>query len=198
MGDDLGPAIVSVVGALTSVATLGFTVWKGSAELRAWRTQRAATKRAEVAGEAAVAVVRFAGGLRQMTSAGYFTEEGGRPADASAPISESESNAREVSNELTARWRAFDPISQSFVDAWQLAKVYLPTEAVDLMDQLWDARHHIEASQDMYVRMMRRDQYSEEIDYDAFGSRPATKVDALRDQALALLRPLAQLDDLQH
>lgn len=193
MSDWIAP-IVSVVGALTSVGGFVFGVIKGSKELDKWRTERSATKRAEVAGEALVATIRFTDGLKQIASPFVV---GSAPAEGEPEaVGERERETQDaewLGAVLTERWEAFKPFATRFVDAWELAQVYLPDDVSELMREMWKARSAINATQNTYVMMLRQHHHEPKLYEGALGLHLEKELDELCERARKLLRPLAQL-----
>lgn len=188
--------VVSIVGAVLSTATFGYGVWKGSRELNKWRVERAGLKRAEVAGETLVAIIQFTGALKVIRSPFFMrSEESFEHAEAVDEYEKREREAKRLSEDLSARWNGFEPISNRFVNAWEQAQVYLPESVSQLMDRVWKLRSRIRASQDTHVRMMRQSHFEQEIYDDAFGAKHDKTLDGMLDEAKDLLRPLAQLSE---
>ncbi|MDX2092497.1 MAG: hypothetical protein SFX73_31830 [Kofleriaceae bacterium] len=182
------PALISAIAdsitAAAAVFGVGWAVHAARSELSKWRTEKLATKRAEVAGEALVAALDLLDAMKLPTSVLSAVQYGGdeRPYETA------------LATETQARWTAIAPSINAFIRARQAAQVYLDKPEADLLQRVWDERARIRASQHTYLATPPHDG-REKFWNGGWGAEADARLDGLRDQLLAHMRPLAHLAD---
>jgi hypothetical protein len=137
-------------------------------------------KRAEIAARVLVACLDFLDMLAYITSPMHIGESDDQsPADSFAAV-------------IDQRWKEGNPSQIEFNKCRALADTYLPAEAAELMTRIWELRAEIWANQSTHFAMVGQGPGGREFWRNGFGSVPASKAAALKDDAKALLRPIVQ------
>jgi hypothetical protein len=142
-------------------------------------------KRAEVAAEVLVGVLRMLDALDGATFGGIFAK---RVDD--APVARHqwawlEADAREAS---------VRPLDDEFRRAWHLAEVFLPEDVRDLFDRINKLKGEILGAHRTYALVLEQaPQHAVEVFKQGYGTEPSKKVGEVRAKAKELLRPIAQL-----
>jgi hypothetical protein len=178
------PSWVSAFAGLIAASTGAFLARRATKELDRWRTQQRETKKAAVAGEVLVASLRF------LTAVASTTNLVVRGQLAAHDPNDEHKGMREASE---ADWNAIADISNEFIKVWELAETYLPEDVAELLEEIWEVRSDLQASQMGFFIMP----LGEGTDFfkSGWGRVPREKLDALRVRARNLLRPLAQMAD---
>jgi hypothetical protein len=145
-------------------------------------------KRADVAAEVLVAVLRMLDALEGATSLGKFTDSSG--------VDRSNRAARQQAARIEAEARAesVNPYDEEFRRAWHMSEVFLPEDVRDLMAGINGVRREILANQSSYADDLGDPSgAASQFHQQGYGQRPNKKLSDLRGQAKALLRPIAQL-----
>jgi hypothetical protein len=143
-------------------------------------------KRAQVAAEALVSVIRIIGLLRSVCAV-YLSFEA-HDVDASA--------VDLITRDRQERWNAVREFEPKFVEAWTLAQVYLPESTNGLLERIWFLRREIDAAQTRWewtVAEKMDARFVSTNEEQGFGDIPEAKLDAALAEAKTLLRPVAQL-----
>jgi hypothetical protein len=146
-------------------------------------------KRAEVAAQALVAVLRMLDALEGATSLGSFTPSGAedRSADRAA-------RDRLMVLEVEARSASIEPYDEEFRRAWHMAEVFLPEDVRELLRTINNLRGEILAGHRMHAMALTQSpQHAVEFYKQGYGMEPQRKLAEVRQKAKALLRPIAQL-----
>jgi hypothetical protein len=142
-------------------------------------------RRAEVAAEVLVGVLRMLDALDGATSQGVFAK---RVDDAPAARHQwawLEADAREAS---------VRPLDDEFRRAWHLAEVFLPEDVRDLFDRINKLKGEILGAHRTYALVLEQaPQHAVEVFRQGYGTEPSKKVGEVRARAKELLRPIAQL-----
>lgn len=146
------------------------------------RDDRRSTKRAEVAGEVLVASLRYLTSLNPVVS--VF-------ASASLHTDDSSDEHAHLRRDTEQRWASAGDAWNAFIRAWELAETYLPENVHQLLERINDLRASIKAAQHTYLATPSG--HNAEFFQQGWGRVPQEKIDAIRREARALLRPLAQL-----
>ncbi len=203
MGSLLGEVVASLIGAGGVAAVFGALVksWfalqmekfkrEQAQQLEAIKADlslvvrlrgSAEEKRAEIAATILISCLQFLDFLRAVTVPARF----GRSQE---PGNEG------FLKEINSRWQAAHESHVEFSKSWVLAETYLPAEAGDLMERIWKLRGEIQIDQDMHFDMAAQGGPRDRQFWEGgFGESVRLKVAALRDEAKALLRPIAQLE----
>lgn len=187
--------LASIVGDVATAAGIAATIIFAPKQLRQWRDERRSTKRAEVAGEGLVAIIRFTTELSGIRSPFFFSNDAGQEHDDSERLRR-EREADSLEKMLAERWQAFAATSNQFMEAWEKAQVYLAPDVVALFDAVWKIRAETRAAQRTYLLMMRQGDKSDDVWNRAFtGVEKGLDQDLekARDDAMRLLRPVAHL-----
>lgn len=156
---------------------------RAEAKSEPWRVEKRDTKRSEVAGEVLLATLQFLDGLSSLTSIFVAREP--------TPTVEDPEDRAGWRAEMTGRWDTFAPISNRFVDALRLAQTFLPDKVNTLLEQVWQERASIRASQMTYFATPNP--AAAEFFRKGWGSAPERCLADLREQCRHILRPIAQL-----
>jgi hypothetical protein len=145
-------------------------------------------KRADVAAEVLVAVLRMLDALEGATSLGMFTQPSG------VDRSDRAARQRAATLEVEAREASVKPYAEEFRRAWHMAHVFLPDDVLEVMSRINTLRREILANQQSHAFFVDDPSSgSHQFYLQGYGDQPQKKLAALRDQANALLRPIAQL-----
>ena len=166
---------MSVVGAVVSVASFGFGVWKASKELDRWRTEKREVKLAEVAAEVMLTGFRFLTELEAVASPIVSTPGG-------------------FQEEVRERWTRLVEHQNRFLDAWNLAEVYLPEDSASILEAIWKKRASLYVSQWAYFESVVNKTYTSKHYADAFGQQVYEALAALRERLRSSLRSIARLE----
>jgi len=189
---------------LTPAIAVGVAVWGATS----WRRQQRTTKRAEIAGQTLVATQRFVSAMEYVASPALMkfgkgetsvpSEYKGESAEERA-VELREHRARMLGKDLDHRWEQIKPDEQNFHTSWELARVYLPPPATEVLKRIWLKRADIASSQVTVVDTVHYGRTDEPLAAAAreraFGAKVRDEVVALRDEALAAIGPLARLDE---
>lgn len=155
-------------------------------------------KRAEVAADLAVATQRFLVSM-QMVTAPFV-----RGADAKPSLRD------DAAEHLRRRWDEAAPTTRAFLDAWTIAKIFLPDDVERLCLDIWRYRAEVMTGHDTWLEQLGRLVLDEEGRRAARGDDKQQKEEReavqrsigmlamqraaeLSERALAVLRPYAQL-----
>jgi hypothetical protein len=158
-------------------------------EREAEREERRRTKRAEVAAELAVAAQRFLISIDAIASMLLG------PADERQPKSASREDERAMLRaRFQARWDASSDTVKEFIDAWNVAKIYLPDEVDALCTEMWKFRADVYGNQSTWLSMYGLRGANVMPFYEGgIGKKVHRRADELRSKVLEVLRPYAQL-----
>jgi hypothetical protein len=146
------------------------------------REDRRSTKRAEVAGEVLVSSLRYLTSLNPVVS--VF-------ASPSQDTDDPHNEYAHLRRDTQERWASTGDAWNALIRAWELAETYLPDYVHQLLERINDVRATIGAAQHTYLATPRG--HNAEFFQEGWGRVPQAKIDAIRSEARALLRPLAQL-----
>ena len=160
-------------------------MWRASTEFARWRDQRWIDKRAEVAGECAVAAVRFCEAAADLAIDVFV-------------------NPERTPNELRHEWLArvlsarrqddtIEEIRLDFLKAQTLALVYLPSEVSELLEELRLRRIRLVVDQDSCVRALAHSDKDDSLLARALGDQPRAEFERLKSRVLALLKPMIEM-----
>jgi hypothetical protein len=147
------------------------------------RDEKRLTKRAEIAGEVLVSTLRLLTSLNPIVS--VF---GSAPQDDADDPRDEHAHLRRDTQE---RWAAAADAWNAFVRSWELAETYLPDAVHQLLERIHDLRGTIRSAQHTYLATPVGG--ATEYFAQGWGRVPQEKLDAIRAEARALLRPMAQL-----
>lgn len=172
-----------------ALMAVGFAAVTGSLELERWNERRAIEKRADVAGQAIVAAIRFVGALKTMTT--FFPK--GDEADLSGDMKFEDV----IAKVFAARQQQIAPDVDAFRSAGYLAEAFLPPNSVTAMRELWNVYDAIIGGWHQVLiyapaKPEERRYYSEPAQKAVFAARDAMK-DAL-DRAVRELRQYTATD----
>lgn len=158
------------------------------AEAQHWRAEKRDTKRAEVPGELAGAIQRFVIAMDTIANKELLN----RPPDREPPhFRRSMAEA-----EYTDRWNAAVATFNAFIDAWNLANVYLPSEVSELCAEFWSFKASVQVNQRSWLATMGQPDSDPPTFSGGVGQKVHDRAAELNEKALALLRPLAQLGEI--
>ena len=171
---------------------------KLQAEAQRWRDEKRDTKRAEIAGELAGAIQRFVIAMNTIAD----TQLQNSPPDLN--MRSGGPNYRELPQlqqsmataEYGDRWNAAVPTFNAFIDAWNQANVYLPTEVSELCSELWTFKADVEVNQRLWLATMGQPDSDPSALAGGVGQKVHDRAAELDEKALTLLRPLAQLGEI--
>lgn len=171
---------------------------KLQAEAQRWRDEKRDTKRAEIAGELAGAIQRFVIAMNTIAD----TQLQNSPPDLN--MRPGGPNLREnpqlqrsmAASEYDDRWNAAVPTFNAFIDAWNLANVYLPREVDEFCRELWSFKVNVEVNQKSWLATMGQSGADPLAFSGGVGQQVHDRAAELNERALALLRPLAQLGEI--
>lgn len=170
---------------------------KFRAEAERWRSEKRDTKRAEVAGELAGAIQRFV--IAMDTIADMQIRE--TLPNIRLPDGTNLGESPEAERKLAAatygkRWNDAAPTFNAFIDAWNLANVYLPSEINALCSELWSFKASVQANQQTWLVTMGQRGADPSFWAKGVGPNVHRRGAELNEKALELLRPLAQLGEI--
>lgn len=142
-------------------------------------------KRASIAGDVLVAILRMVDALELSTSLVSFPAPTDFPDGMSADARRQEEGRREVS----ARHALVHEYEDEFRRAWHLAEVHLQESVPELFDRIHTLTIEIRVAQQMHAGNLELYGFFDE----GYGKEPKRKLAEIRQEAKTLLRPLAQL-----
>lgn len=166
------------------------------AEADRWRSEKRDTKRAEIAGELAGTIQRFV--IAMDTIADIQIREtlpNIRMPDGTNLRDSPEAERKLAAATYAKRWNDAAPTFNAFIDAWNLANVYLPSEISALCSELWSFKASVQANQQTWLATMGQRGADPSFWSNGVGSKVHKRGAELNEKALALLRPLAQLGE---
>lgn len=202
--------IGGLLGGGAAVAAIVVAWLKGPQELRRWRTHKREEKRAESAGQVMGASLRMLSALRRLTVpvawAASTTEKSvdeNSGADEGQPslmsmfpeVEETKRKRDALELEFDERWRLVEADLRLFYDAMDLAQTYLTQEAIDCVMGIEDLVRDVRGNQSILPQVYG-DAGMSSIYERALGPGPKKKIEQLRAQLLTVVRPLAQLEDM--
>lgn len=141
-------------------------------------------KRAQVAGEGLVAILRYLRALEATADVAMWAA----PAEAA--------DDSKVSVEHTMRWQLLEPVEEEFRRGWIGVETFLPDDCTEVMEAIWKERNAIRANQMTWLAVYRQPGGGVTFFERGFGSVPTKAIVALRTLAKAVFRPIAQLKSL--
>lgn len=135
-------------------------------------------RRSEAAAKVLISCLQLLDFLRSVTSPGYSSKPG----------------SETFEKEIGARWSAGQESMSEFTKHWVLAETYLAFEVCDLLERISKLRCDIQTAQSMLFGASLQGGPVDKTDLKAgFGDETRKMVAALRDEAKAILRPVAQI-----
>jgi hypothetical protein len=141
-------------------------------------------KRAEIAAEVLVTLLRMLDALHDVTSLVAFVHEEDPPGG--SPVRE------KAMSDVIAQAATLGPYDTEFRKAWLLAETLLPDEVTELFDRTNRLKGDILVAQYAHAKYAGTD-YAVAVFGSGYGAEPRKRIAELRDNAKAILRPIAQL-----
>jgi hypothetical protein len=144
---------------------------------------QAVERQATIAAQVLVTTLRYLDALRSSVTG-----------LAQLPPGKSDTPSSALKAELEFRWAALRPFEKDFLDVWIQAQVHLPEDASTILAEVSECGNHIYGSQITHLTMFANGSPNVTAFENGFGRKPRDRIDALRETALAKLRPLVKLE----
>lgn len=178
-----------VVRDIVAIGGVAITAWKVTHEVKAWRTQKRATTRAEVAAEALIATIRFVEQLRVTC-----TLMPGLSNPAALDREKMKGLGADLRPMVRAEWQDFnETVGRAFIEAWRKSQVYLDEDAHDALAKLWSKKMTMWAAQTSVAVSWSLGDPDANFFAQGFGQSLGDELAQLEREVRAVLKPIAQL-----
>ena len=141
-------------------------------------------KRAQVAGEGLVAILRYLRALEATADVVMWAAPSDAPDDHKATV------------EHTMRWQLLEPVEGEFRRGWIGVETFLPDSCTEIMEAVWKERNEIRANQMTWLAVSGQAGVNPSFFERGFGSVPRKAIEELRARSKTIFRPIAQLKSL--
>ena len=171
---DFNPYIFwpTVVAQGLTAGALCFAVFRGFAVLKEWRIQKLGEKRADIAGKALLAAMRYIDVIAVMARGVELT---------------SSEDKRTPAERFNDRWAIFGTLDNDFNEAIYQARIYLGDKEADALDAIWKRKTRLWANQ---LTHLQSDSFYEH----AYGDKAAPDLGELLKNVSESLQPWVRLE----